>query len=320
MKPFETVALRFDGERIWALDQTALPLKENWIDVTDPPDLIAAIQKLGIRGAPLIGVAAAACLGQYHPSGRDFVAVATRVRAVRPTAVNLAWAVDRLLKAHHEKRDVCDEAFRIVEEDRLLCERIAEKGAALLQDGMTVITHCNAGALATGGVGTALGVISRAHRQGKRIHVFVDETRPLLQGARLTTWELKRAGIPYTLICDNMAASVMRTLRIGLAIVGADRIAMNGDFANKIGTYGLAVNCQYHKVPLVVAAPASTVDRYCPNGEAIPIELRPGDEIRPLEPCWNPAFDVTPAEMVHRFVLDSGVYSPQEYRDFIRRE
>ena len=308
----ESVALRFDGERLMALDQRRLPAEEVWIEISDPDKAIEAIKTLAVRGAPLIGVAAALCLGRYgETSGyKDFETVAMKLRGARPTAVNLGWAIDRVLAAYSRGQSVWRVATEIFLEDQALCDCISSLGAALIPEG-GILTHCNAGSLATAGVGTALGILKRAHRQGKKIHVYIDETRPLLQGARLTTWELNRAEIPHTLICDNMAAVLMRQEKVQMAVVGADRIAMNGDFANKIGTYSVAVNCSYHKVPLVVAAPRSTVDKNCKNGAQIPIEIRLGSEMSNFEvACWNPAFDVTPNEMVYRFVLDSGVYLP----------
>ena len=217
------------------------------------------------------------------------------------------------LRVFEQKGGVTAEAETILTEDQLLCDRIAGFGAELVTDGMGILTHCNAGALATAGVGTALGVICRAAAQGKSVHVFVDETRPLLQGARLTTWELRRAKVPYTLITDSMAAALMRSEKIQMAIVGADRIAANGDVANKIGTYSLAVNCRYHEVPLVVAAPYTTVDWSCETGRDIPIEMRGEKEIRDQQPCWNPAFDVTPGQLVSSYIIDTGAYSLEQF-------
>ncbi len=342
MKPFETTALRFDGKCLLALDQRELPGREIWIDITHPHHAITAIQSLAVRGAPLIGVAAAVCLGRYweltlgsataagapgvverpklaNTSGSvNFESVAHEVRCARPTAVNLSWAVDLILKTYFEKGDVGLAAERILENDRMTCERIAQNGSVLISDGDSVLTHCNAGALATAGVGTAIGIILKAHTQGKKIHVYVDETRPLLQGGRLTAWELKRARVPYTVICDNMSGFLMQQKKIQVALVGADRIARNGDFANKIGTYSVAVLCQYHRVPLVVAAPFSTVDLRCGAGSEIPIELRNSDEVQPGEPCWNPAFDITPSELVSKYVLESDVYLAQEFSRYLK--
>jgi len=323
MKSFESTALRFDGKSVWALDQRQLPHAETWIDISEPEMAIEAIRTLAIRGAPLIGVASAICLGRYFKTGvsRDtFKDAAERIREARPTAVNLSWAVDRMLRILDEGGDVSGEGEAILHEDQGLCDKIAIAGSELIKDGMNLLTHCNAGELATSGVGTALGIITRAHQQGKKIHVYVDETRPLLQGGRLTAWELKRAEVPYTVICDNMAASLMRSEKIQMAIVGADRIATNGDFANKIGTYSVAVNCNYHEIPLIVAAPFSTVDRDCPTGLRIPIEERDPSEVLAGEHCFNPAFDVTPAELVHRYVLDTGVFTVDTFRKSLLRD
>jgi methylthioribose-1-phosphate isomerase len=315
IKPFEATAIRFDGNTFWALDQRLLPADEKWLDITDPEDCAKAIQTLAVRGAPLIGVAAALSLALFsrnaHP-GR----VATRLGGARPTAVNLVWAVKQVVSAFElgGSQSALSKAFAIYEDDCACCDRISDFGAGVLPVG-GVLTHCNAGALATAGIGTALGVIKKGFEVGKVSHVFVDETRPLLQGARLTAWELGKARIPYTVLCDHMAAPLLRSGRVSAVVVGADRIARNGDFANKIGTYGLALACRFHNVPLFVAAPRSTVDKNCPTGTEIPVEQRDPREVHPTAPAWNPAFDVTPASFVHRFVLDSGVVSPEQFRD-----
>ena len=215
------------------------------------------------------------------------------------------------------------EAQAIFEEDVRLCEGMATHGAALIQDGEGILTHCNTGGLATAGIGTALGVIRRAHEQGKHIHVYADETRPLLQGGRLTTWELRKLGIPSTLITDSMAALLLRDGKVQRVLVGSDRVAANGDFANKVGTYGVAVQARYHGVPFHPVAPFSTVDLACPNGAAIPIELRDPAEVRgygklrwapEAMPTWNPSFDVTPVDLVTSLVLDRGIYSASELK------
>jgi methylthioribose-1-phosphate isomerase len=252
-------------------------------------------------------------------------AAAALIAAARPTAVNLAWAVNRLVSradtAHGDPEALLAairvEATRILEEDRAMCRRIGEHGLPLLRDGANVLTHCNAGALATGGIGTALAPVYLATDQGRAIHVFVPETRPLLQGSRLTAWELARAGVPATLITDGMAGSLMRSGRIDLCIVGADRIAANGDCANKIGTYSLAVLARHHGIPFYVAAPTSTVDPATRCGDDIVIEQRGPDEVRrlgnqlvapPEVSTWNPAFDVTPHELVAGIITDQGVF------------
>jgi methylthioribose-1-phosphate isomerase len=262
-------------------------------------------------------VAAAASLATFAGRGAnasEYAAACAALRAARPTAVNLMWAMDRMKAA----TDPVSKAQVIFEEDVRLCESMATHGAALIQDGEGLLTHCNTGGLATAGIGTALGVIRRAHEQGKRIHVYADETRPLLQGGRLTAWELRKLGIPSTLITDSMAAVLLRDGKVQRVLVGSDRVAANGDFANKVGTYGLAVQARFHGVPFHPVAPRSTVDLACPNGATIPIELRDAVEVRgfgnlrwaPVDmPAWNPAFDVTPVALVTSLVLDRGVFS-----------
>lgn len=312
--------MHLDADRLLLLDQRLLPNEERWIDASDPADCVRAIQGLAVRGAPAIGVAAAASLACLARRGADegaLRAAASALRAARPTAVNLMWAIDRMGRALPRGRDaLVAEAEAIWAEDVALCEGMASHGSALIADGEGLLTHCNTGGLATAGVGTALGCIRRAHESGKRVHVYVDETRPLLQGARLTAWELGRLGVPYTLITDSMAALALRDGRAQRALVGADRIAANGDFANKVGTYGLAVACAFHGAAFHVVAPWTTVDLDCPDGAAIPIEQRGADEVRGYrdtrwapEGCGvdNPAFDVTPARLVTSWVLDSGV-------------
>jgi methylthioribose-1-phosphate isomerase len=304
------------------LDQTQLPDAEVRLDGSSPEAMIALIQRLAVRGAPLIGVAAAASLATFAERGAsasDYAGACAALRAARPTAVNLMWAMDRMKGA----ADPVREAQAIFEEDVRLCEGMAEHGAALIQDGEGLLTHCNTGGLATAGIGTALGVIRRAFEQGKRIQVYADETRPLLQGGRLTAWELKRLGIPATLITDSMAALLLRDGKVQRVLVGSDRVAANGDFANKVGTYGVAVLARFHGIPFHPVAPFSTVDLACPNGAAIPIEERDPAEVRgfgPLRwapegmPAWNPSFDVTPVDLVTSLVLDRGVYSAEELK------
>jgi methylthioribose-1-phosphate isomerase len=316
-----SLSLRYDG-RLFLLDQTALPDAEVWRDASDVATLEEAIRALRVRGAPAIGVAAALCVGGLAAGGADpdtLHAAIARLRAARPTAVNLMWAMDRVRGVLERGGDVPAEALAIFDEDVACCDAMARHGAALLADGDAVLTHCNTGGLATAGVGTALGVLRRAWESGKRIHVWVDETRPLLQGARLTAWELGKLGVPYTLITDGTAGAVMREGRVQRVFVGADRIARNGDFANKIGTYTVAVLARHHDVPFHVVAPWSTVDRACADGAGIPIETRAAAEVRgvvgPLSarwapadaPTYNPAFDVTPGALVTSFVLESGV-------------
>jgi methylthioribose-1-phosphate isomerase len=309
MKPFESLGLRYDGTTLWVLDQTRLPREEAWVDGAVPARMVPLIQRLAVRGAPLLGVAAAASLACHAERGatsREYEAARLALRASRPTAVNLAWALDRMKDA----ADPAAMAEAIFEEDVALCERMADHGAALLGAGEAILTHCNTGGLATAGIGTALGVIRRGFEQGKVDHVFVDETRPLLQGARLTAWELKKLNIPCTLITDSMAALLLRDGREQRVIVGADRVAANGVFANKVGTYGLAVQAAHHGVPFHPVAPYSTVDLACATGADIPIEQRDAGEVRrdwsPEVPVFNPAFDVTPAALVTSLVTDRG--------------
>ena len=322
MTPFESLALKHDGRTLWVLDQTQLPDAEVWLDGSAPEAMVGLIQRLAVRGAPLIGVAAAASLATFAQRGAgaaEYAAACAALRAARPTAVNLMWAMDRMKAA----ADPVAEARAIFEEDVRLCEGMAEQGASLILDGEGILTHCNTGGLATAGIGTALGVIRRAHEQGKRIHVYADETRPLLQGGRLTAWELRKLGIPSTLITDSMAALLMRDGKVQRVLVGSDRVAANGDFANKVGTYGVAVQAKYHGVPFHPVAPFSTVDLRCPDGAAIPIELRGDAEVRGYGPwrwapedmpAWNPSFDVTPVSLVTSLVLDRGVFSSGQLR------
>lgn len=324
----KSLGLCYEGGRLLVLDQQRLPREELWLECRSPEDMINCIRALKVRGAPLIGVAAALALAQYAESGTsmDLVREAAHgLRKARPTAVNLMAAVDRVVLSH-EPRDlsvdfIVAQAERIFTEDVALCEGMAHHGSPLIEDGDHILTHCNTGGLATVGVGTALGVVRRAFEEGKRIHVYVDETRPLLQGARLTTWELEKLGIPYTLICDNMAPFVMSQGKIKKIFVGSDRIAANGDFANKVGTYGVAVAAKHHGIPFYVVAPSTTVDLQCPSGREIPIEEREPDEVRagfsPTQsPVYNPSFDVTPAALVTGIVLDRGVSEPGSIQKF----
>ncbi len=328
MKAFATLALRFQGEHVELLDQTRIPAEECWLCIETVEQMFEAIRSLRVRGAPLIGVAAAIFLARYFESGAsvmDLKIAAERLRSARPTAVNLMYCIDHLIACI--KKDPSGESFvaaaeQLLDEDIQLCETIGRVGAEKIADGDGILHHCNTGGLATAGRGTALGVIQTAFEQGKGIHVYVDETRPLLQGGRLTAWELKKLGIPYTIICDNMAAGLMREGKIQKAIVGADRIAMNGDFANKTGTYSVAVSCQYHGIPFYTAAPVTTLDFNCESGGDIPIEQRKPEEVRGAagsfgEVIWspedalvyNPAFDVTPADLVSGWILDKGFFN-----------
>ena len=325
---------------VWFLDQTRLPLAERLIDCYDVETLARAIETLQIRGAPALGVAAAYGLAlaawnseELLPAkvAGDVRRAADRLRSTRPTAINLAWALERVLATGFDslptvediRQRLIEEAESILAEDIEMGRKMGEAGAALIPDEANIITHCHTGPLATGGYGTALGVVLAAHRAGKRVHVWVDETRPLLQGARLTCYDLARAGVPHTLITDSMAACLMALKKAALAAVGADRIAGNGDVANKIGTYSLACLCRRHAVPFYVVAPSSTVDLSIPSGAHIPIEQRAADEVRTMRgtpvapagvPVFNPAFDVTPADLVTAIVTERGVHRPP-YQD-----
>ena len=327
------------------IDQTRLPCELHFTECRTPEAVWDAIKRLRVRGAPAIGIAAAmgAFLGVQNSEATDAAALIKELRRTadylassRPTAVNLSWAVQRMVCVGEEnanlpvpalKARLLEEARAIREEDERMCRSIGENGAGLLEDGDGVLTHCNAGALATAAYGTALAPILLSHEQGKNLHVFADETRPLLQGARLTTWELMRAGVTVTLITDNMAGQVMKEGRVQRVIVGADRIAANGDTANKIGTYSLAILATAHAIPFYVAAPSSTFDLSMPDGAAIPIEERAAEEItegfgRRIAPedvtVYNPAFDVTPAEYIAAIITERGVIE-RPNREKIRR-
>ncbi len=316
MKPLTSLALKSNADGLYVLDQRLLPHEERWLTCESTEHMVELIQGLAVRGAPLIGIAAALAVAHHARRGAsvdELRAVATRLRGARPTAVNLMAAIDRLLALPELTAEtVIRTAEAIFEEDVAMCEAMAERGAPLIADGDSILTHCNAGGLVAGGIGTALGVVRRAHEQGKKLHVFVDETRPLLQGARITAWELDRLGIEHTLICDNMAASLMAKGKIQKVFVGADRIAKNGDVANKIGTYGVAVLAHFHGIPFYVVAPRTTFDAGCASGRDIPIELRAPDEVRAgnspaASRVYNPAFDVTPRALITGIVLDDGM-------------
>ncbi|EPH6762671.1 S-methyl-5-thioribose-1-phosphate isomerase [Cronobacter dublinensis] len=331
MQTLQTTSLRVVDNTLWILDQQALPQQKNWLPADTVDALVSHIHALRVRGAPLIGLSASLLLALLaeHGMTRDALGRALEVlRAARPTAVNLMNNLDRMKQALAQPdyaTALGAEALRLVQEDRELCERIARAGSALVTPGSRLLTHCNTGGLATAGVGTALGVIARAHEEGNVANVWVDETRPLLQGGRLTAWELGELGVPYQLITDSMAASLMAQGLVDAVWVGADRIAANGDVANKIGTYSLAVLAKFHHVPFYVAAPQTTLDPTCPNGAAIPIEQRAAAEVTgvagsfgavqwaPEEArVYNPAFDVTPASLISGWVLDGGVVTPEE--------
>ena len=329
--------LRWAGDRLILVDQTRLPVKEVERSCATWPEVADAIRTLVVRGAPAIGVAAAfgVALAARRSGARDFEGLLADLEeaikglgATRPTAVNLFWALERMRRfilagrgkpLDEVRAGLLVEAQAILDEDLAANRAIGAHGAALVPANARILTHCNAGALATAGYGTALGVIRAAHAQGKVALVWVDETRPVLQGSRLTAWELVKEGIPHRLISDVAAASVMKSGEVDLVVTGADRIAANGDTANKIGTYGVAVLARHHGIPFYVAAPFSTIDPAIASGAAIVIEERDPAEVRSLggrqtapveSPVYNPAFDVTPAEMIAAIITERGVYRP----------
>jgi methylthioribose-1-phosphate isomerase len=335
MDVIQPVSWSPDGHGVRILDQRELPEREVYRDLRTVDDVYDAILTLAVRGAPAIGIAAAMGVtlaldgteADRFEVGRKVRDAAARIGGARPTAVNLSWALGRMGRAIVEHRGdpttlhaaLIDEATRILVEDREMCHLIGEHGAQLIRNGARVLTHCNAGALATGGLGTALAAIYVAAEQGKRVEVYADETRPLFQGSRLTAWELTRAGIPVTVLIDSAAASLMKDGEIDLVIVGADRIAANGDTANKIGTYPLAIAAKHHGIPFYVAAPASTFDPATRTGESILIEQRHADEVRnsagaitapAAAAVYNPAFDVTPARLITAIISDRGIHQP----------
>lgn len=336
MLNLSSLSLKIKNNQLKILDQTKLPFEEKWVICDTLEEMIQAIKLLKVRGAPLIGVSAACFLTTYinneninnkNFTNEQIIEIANKLKSSRPTAVNLMNAIDQMIETliTKGKNSLLEKAKEIFLQDVELCQKMADHGEKVIKNNDNILTHCNTGALATVGIGTALGVIKKAHDNKKNIHVYVDETRPLLQGARLTTWELKKYNINYTLICDNMAASLMKTGKISKVFVGADRIATNGDFANKIGTYSLAVNCKFHNVPFYVVAPTTTIDFKCSNGNKIKIEQRPNEEIRGYvhpdnkimwaednESTYNPAFDITPNELVTAWILDSGIIYPKK--------
>jgi methylthioribose-1-phosphate isomerase len=333
--------LRWEGDadgHLVLIDQTRLPIECVELACRDVETVWEAIKSLRVRGAPAIGIAAAygVCVGLQTAAGGDEAALLARLKEVsqylatsRPTAVNLFWALERMTRKAESLRGstspdqlrmaLLAEARAIHEEDRAMCHAIGKYGAQLLADGQGVLTHCNAGGLATAEYGTALSVFFTAQDEGKTVRVYVDETRPLLQGARLTAWELMQRGIEATLICDSMAAQVMREGRVQAVVTGADRIAANGDTANKIGTYSLAVLAEAHGIPFYIAAPSSTFDLSIESGDAIPIEQRDAQEItngfgKQTAPegvgVYNPAFDVTPARLIKAIITERGIIEP----------
>ena len=326
-----------DDDELIFLDQTLLPRKEKYVKTKDYKDIIEAIKKLQIRGAPLIGIAGAygivLGMNQFKTDNLDyyeihFYKLVESFRNARPTARNLFYAIDRIVNTFEENKNkdvselnniLLDEADRIFNEDIEMCKRIGINGADLVGEKMNILTHCNAGELATGGIGTALGIITTAKTQGKEIFVFVDETRPLLQGARLTTYELEKNEIDFDLIIDSMAANLMRDGLIDCVIIGADRIASNGDTVNKVGSYSLAVNCAHHKIPFYVAAPGSTIDFEIESGESIVIEERDSSEVTSVNGVkitrddigvLNQAFDMVPNNLIMAIVTENKVHYP----------
>jgi methylthioribose-1-phosphate isomerase len=295
--------VRLENGTVCLLDQRRLPVDEVELECRSATEVAKAIRSLAIRGAPAIGIAAAYAIALAAENGDDLLRADAVLRASRPTAVNLGWALDRM-----RAEPTADHARRIHSEEVRRCHRMAEHAAPLFVPGMRVLTHCNTGGLATGGYGTALGAIRHAWEQGCVERVWVDETRPLLQGARLTAWELDRLAIPFSVIVDSAAAALMATHEVDAVLTGADRIAANGDTANKIGTYGLAVLARHHDIPFVVVAPTSTIDAATPDGEGIPIEERLPSEVDERYPARNPAFDITPAELVSAIVTEDGLH------------
>lgn len=328
-------SIEWKNDRLVLIDQRYLPEKTIYIELKTVDEVAKAIKEMIVRGAPAIGVAAAygivLCaqrLSKNDDSVKELQKADDLLRSSRPTAVNLFWALDRMKKIWQEFNGSLDdlktilekEAVNIEHEDVQINKQIAKNGAQLVPNDAKIIHHCNTGSLATVDYGTALGVIRYAHEIGKKIHVFLDETRPRLQGARLSAWEMKELGIPHTIIVDGASGLVMKKFKIDLVLVGADRIAANGDTANKIGTYNLAIVAKYHNVPFYVVAPTSTIDLKTLTGEDIPIEERDANEIRHIGDTWvapqkspvfNPAFDVTPAELIRGIVTEKGiVYQP----------
>ena len=343
VKSYSIRTIEWKNNKVCIIDQTQLPTKLRYLSIGKVDDLWTAIKLLKVRGAPAIGAAAAfgVYLGVRNSRAKnfeefrsEFEKVCDYVGSARPTARNLFWAIERMRSVAMKnasrpiaevKTALLNEAESIVEEDRVACRNIGRHGASLIRRGSKILTVCNAGALATIDYGTALGVIYSAQEQGKNVEVFACETRPLLQGARLTAWELMKNDVPVTLLCDNMAAALMKQGKIDLVIAGADRIAANGDTANKIGTYGLAVLSAYHKIPFYIAAPSSTFDLSLSDGSMIPIEQRGSEEVTdlffkmPIAPrgvrTFNPAFDVTPHELITAIITETGIIKPPFVRN-----
>ena len=306
--------IKYENGRLYLLDQTLLPNEEKYIEPKTKEDYYYAIKKLQVRGAPAIGIFAAYAMALINGDKKE---LKEYLDSSRPTAVNLSWATTKMLKAYNDGKDLISEAIAIHNEDIAMCKKISEYGLSLLNDGDGILTHCNAGALATSEYGTGLGPLLLGKEKGYDFNVFCDETRPLLQGARLTAYELTKAGIDTTVICDNMASLVMKQGKINAVLVGTDRIAANGDIANKIGTSGVAILAKHYSIPFYVLGPYSTIDYNCPTGDDIVIEERDADEIKtmwykePMAPneakCYNPAFDVTDNSMITAIITDRGI-------------
>lgn len=318
-----TLSLRISEQSYYLLDQTLLPNKEVWTEIKNVSQMVEAIKSLRIRGAPLIGVSSVLYIAfeSLRNSNLEYLRqVALELRQARPTAVNLMNNIDDLLAHFNSVESLVTRAIKIFHEDQKSCQQMGVLGSEFIKNGDSIITHCNTGSLATAGDGTALSVIKHAHRQGKKIHVYVDETRPLWQGARLTSWELEKEEIPHTLITDSMAAFLMKQGLIQCAFVGCDRVAVNGDFANKIGTYSLAVNCLYHQIPFYVVGPLTTWDKQCETGDDIPVEQRTPLEVSQIKMdnahitiapkssnIYNPSFDITPAKLVSAWINENEI-------------
>ena len=353
--PYDSVELSANGREVVILDQTLLPNQEKFLHLTSSEEIFYAITRLKVRGAPAIGIAAAfglaMCVTRFHTRSfaaleKEFLRVKRYLYISRPTAVNLMWALDRMERCFYATKQsigtaedkhaievvrsaLIAESRAIKDEDVKMCETISELGFSLLHPGCSILTHCNAGHLAVSRFGTALGPIYYAQQQGYSPKVFCDETRPLLQGARLTAYELTKAGIDVTLVCDNMAATLMAQGKIDLVFVGCDRVAANGDVANKIGTSGVAIIAKHFKVPVYVFGPTSTIDLTCASGEDIVIEERPAFEVtdmyysKPMAPkgvqVYNPAFDVTPAALITGIVTETGILKPREVKNLQKK-
>lgn len=311
--------LEYKNGKLYILDQTLLPNEEKWVNITTKEEAFYAIQTLMVRGAPAIGIFAGYAMALFSQDN-DIYELKSYLDASRPTAVNLSWATSRIVKAYECKKNLIDEAIAIHNEDIEMCRKISEYGLSLLKNGDGILTHCNAGELATSKYGTGLGPLILGKEKGYDFHVYCDETRPLLQGARLTSYELEKTGIDVTLICDNMASLVMKSGKINAVLAGCDRVAANGDTANKIGTSGAAILAKYYGIPFYILGPYSTVDFNCKTGDDIVIEERNGEEIKNMyfkkptalkeTKCFNPAFDVTDHTLITAIITDKGIVRP----------